>query len=30
MLPIDLVTPDEDQGAGKDTVPVPEPAPSAP
>jgi uncharacterized protein involved in outer membrane biogenesis len=30
MLPIDLVTPEEDQGAGKDTVPVPEPAPSAP
>jgi uncharacterized protein involved in outer membrane biogenesis len=30
MLPIDLMTPDEDQSAGKDTMPVPEPVPSAP
>ena len=30
MLPIDLVTPDEDQGTVKDTMPVPEPVPSAP
>ena len=30
MLPIDLMTPDEDQGTVKDTMPVPEPVPSAP
>lgn len=30
MLPIDLMTPDEDKGAGKDTMPAPEPVPSAP
>jgi len=34
MLPIDLMTPDEDQGAGKDSIPAPEsapePVPSAP
>lgn len=31
MLPIDLMTPDENQSTGKDTtVPVPEPVPSAP
>jgi hypothetical protein len=31
MLPIDLMTPDENPNAGKDaTVPAPEPVPSAP
>jgi len=30
MLPIDLMTPDEDKGAAKDTMPTPEPVPSAP
>jgi hypothetical protein len=30
MLPIDLMTPDEEQSADKDTIPVPEPVPSAP
>jgi uncharacterized protein involved in outer membrane biogenesis len=30
MLPIDLMTPDEDKGADKDSIPTPEPAPSAP
>ncbi len=30
MLPIDLMTPDEDQGTVKDTMPVPEPVPSVP
>jgi uncharacterized protein involved in outer membrane biogenesis len=30
MLPIDLITPEEDQGTGKDTVLAPEPAPSSP
>jgi uncharacterized protein involved in outer membrane biogenesis len=30
MLPIDLMTPDEDKGAGKDTLSAPEPVPSAP
>jgi len=34
MLPIDLMTPDEDQGVGKDSIPAPEsapePVPSAP
>ena len=30
MLPIDLMTPDEDQGAGKDTMSAPELVPSAP
>jgi hypothetical protein len=30
MLPIDLMTPDEEKGADKDTIPVPEPVPSAP
>jgi len=31
MLPIDLMTPDENQSTGKDTtVPAPEPVPSAP
>lgn len=30
MLPVDLMTPDEDQGTVKDTMPVPEPVPSAP
>jgi uncharacterized protein involved in outer membrane biogenesis len=30
MLPIDLMTPDEDKGAAKDTMPAPEPVPSAP
>ncbi len=27
MLPIDLITPDEDKGAGKESIPDPEPAP---
>jgi hypothetical protein len=30
MLPIDLMTPDEDQGTVKDTMPAPELVPSAP
>jgi hypothetical protein len=30
MLPVDLMTPDEDQGAGKDRILAPEPVPSAP
>jgi uncharacterized protein YhdP len=30
MLPIDLMTPDEDQGARRDTMPAPEPVPSSP
>jgi uncharacterized protein involved in outer membrane biogenesis len=30
MLPVDLMTPDEDQGAGKDRMLAPEPVPSAP
>lgn len=30
MLPIDLMTPDEEKGAEKDSTPTPEPAPSAP
>ena len=30
MLPIDLMTPDEDKGAAKDTMPTPEPVPSVP
>ena len=30
MLPIDLVTPNENQSIGKDAIPVPEPVPSAP
>ena len=30
MLPIDLMTPDEEKGAVKDTIPAPEPAPSVP
>ena len=30
MLPVDLMTPAEDQGAGKDSMPLPEPVPSAP
>jgi hypothetical protein len=30
MLPIDLMTPDEDIGASKDAIPAPEPVPSAP
>jgi len=30
MLPIDLMTPDEEKGADKDTIPAPEPVPSAP
>ena len=27
MLPIDLMTPDGDTGAGKESIPAPEPAP---
>lgn len=30
MLPIDLMTPDEDKAADKNTIPTPEPVPSAP
>lgn len=30
MLPIDLMTPDENQDAGRDTIRTPEPVPSAP
>ena len=30
MLPIDLMTPDEEKSPDKDTIPVPEPVPSAP
>jgi hypothetical protein len=30
MLPIDLMTPDEEKGSVKDTVPTPEPSPSVP
>ena len=30
MLPIDLLTPDEEKGSVKDTIPAPEPAPSVP
>lgn len=30
MLPIDLMTPDEDKGASKESIPAPEPVPSAP
>ena len=30
MLPIDLMTPDEEKGSVKDTTPAPEPAPSVP
>jgi hypothetical protein len=30
MLPIDLITPDEEKAADKDTIPTPEPVPSAP
>ena len=30
MLPIDLMTPEEDRGTGKDIMPAPEPVPSAP
>jgi uncharacterized protein involved in outer membrane biogenesis len=30
MLPVDLMTPDEDQGVGKDRMLAPEPVPSAP
>jgi uncharacterized protein YhdP len=30
MLPIDLMTPDEEKAADKDTIPAPEPVPSAP
>ena len=30
MLPIDLMTPDEEKGSVKDTIPVPEPAPTVP
>ncbi|MEK7235584.1 MAG: AsmA-like C-terminal domain-containing protein [Nitrospirota bacterium] len=30
MLPIDLMTPDEEKGADKDSIPTPEPVPSAP
>ena len=30
MLPIDLMTPDEDIGASKDAIPAPEPVPSTP
>ena len=30
MLPIDLMTPDEEKPADKDTIPAPEPVPSAP
>jgi uncharacterized protein YhdP len=30
MLPIDLMTPDEEKGSVKDTIPTPEPAPTVP
>ena len=30
MLPVDLMMPNEDQDAVKDTAPTPEPAPSSP
>ncbi|HEY6288152.1 MAG TPA: AsmA-like C-terminal domain-containing protein, partial [Nitrospiraceae bacterium] len=30
MLPVDLMTPDEEKGADKDSIPAPEPVPSAP
>jgi uncharacterized protein involved in outer membrane biogenesis len=30
MLPIDLMTPDEDKNASKDSIPAPEPVPSVP
>ena len=30
MLPIDLMTPEEDKGASRDSMPAPEPAPSVP
>jgi hypothetical protein len=30
MLPVDLMTPDEEKGAEKDSIPAPEPVPSAP
>jgi len=30
MLPVDLLTPDEEKAADKDTIPTPEPVPSAP
>jgi hypothetical protein len=30
MLPIDMMTPDEEKAADKDTIPMPEPVPSAP
>jgi hypothetical protein len=30
MLPIDLMTPEEDKGTNKDTIPTPEPVPSVP
>ena len=30
MLPIDLMTPDEEKGSFKDTIPTPEPAPTVP
>jgi len=30
MLPIDLMTPDEEKGSIKDTIPTPEPAPTVP
>jgi uncharacterized protein YhdP len=30
MLPVDLMTPDEEKAADKDTIPTPEPVPSAP
>ncbi len=30
MLPIDLMMPDEDKGADKDSIPTPEPVPAAP
>jgi hypothetical protein len=30
MLPIDLMTPDEEEAVDKDSIPAPEPVPSAP
>jgi hypothetical protein len=30
MLPIDLMTPNDDKMVGKDVIPSPEPAPSTP
>jgi uncharacterized protein involved in outer membrane biogenesis len=30
MLPVDLMTPDEEKGSGKDTIPAPESVPSVP